>query len=297
MSLVKSYADGKADDEAFEGAIGMGVAAFGEAWLADLGVTAPVAYGPQPAAPGPQPSDWSAVPSRPVEPAGSAPAAASPTPLVSVTLPVERVELPALGLWLVALLVGGGVVLLIWTRSRRCPMTSMTARLRSIPTADRAGSGTARARLPDRRPARRRGPRVRYTTRERSPLIETATRLQQRQDELKARIAPAPSADPIDRACRRGFGRLVRRLNDQLEEARIAAGLIPLTGTGVVLQLEDSQEPVAPGAGRGRLPRRSAGPAVGRRGAVGSRRRGRCRQWRASRPRRARSSTSAPRSR
>ena len=119
VSLVKSYADGKADDEAFEGAIGMGVAAFGEAWLADLGVTAPVAYGPQPAAPGPQPSDWSAVPSQPVEPAGSAPAAASPTPLVGVTLPVERVELPALGLWLVALLVGGGVVLLIWTRSRR----------------------------------------------------------------------------------------------------------------------------------------------------------------------------------
>jgi Peptidase MA superfamily len=118
VSLVKSYADGKTDDEAFEGAIGMGVAAFGEAWLADLGVTAPVAYGPQPAAPGPQPSDWSAVPSQPVEPAGSAPAAASPTPLVSVTLPVERVELPALGLWLVALLVGGGVVLLIWTRSR-----------------------------------------------------------------------------------------------------------------------------------------------------------------------------------
>jgi hypothetical protein len=32
------------------------------------------------------------------------------------------------------------------------------------------------------------GPRVSYTTQERLPLIETATRLQARQDELKARI-------------------------------------------------------------------------------------------------------------
>ena len=38
----------------------------------------------------------------------------------------------------------------------------------------------------------------------------------------------------------------MQQLNDELEEARIAAGLIPLTGTGIVLQLEDSQEPVAP---------------------------------------------------
>ncbi len=37
-------------------------------------------------------------------------------------------------------------------------------------------------------------------------------------------------------------------LNDQLLEARIAAGLIPLTGSGVVLQLEDSLRPVSDGA-------------------------------------------------
>jgi uncharacterized protein YlxW (UPF0749 family) len=38
----------------------------------------------------------------------------------------------------------------------------------------------------------------------------------------------------------------VSELNDDLQEARIAAGLIPLTGTGMVLQLEDSLEPPAP---------------------------------------------------
>ena len=38
----------------------------------------------------------------------------------------------------------------------------------------------------------------------------------------------------------------MRGLTDELERARIAAGLIPLTGTGIVLQLGDSVEPPAP---------------------------------------------------
>lgn len=92
------------------------------------------------------------------------------------------------------------------------------------------------------------GPRVRYTTQERSPLVEIATELQARQEELKA--------DILDRRARiqelersgEGSAATVRDLNDQLLEARIAAGLIPLTGTGIVLQLEDSLEPVAPDA-------------------------------------------------
>ena len=92
------------------------------------------------------------------------------------------------------------------------------------------------------------GPRVRYTTQERTPLLETATELQAQQDALKIRIlqlradigaAEGQGAESAD---------LVRQLNTQLEEARIAAGLIPLTGTGMVLRLEDSQAPVPPGA-------------------------------------------------
>jgi uncharacterized protein YlxW (UPF0749 family) len=89
-------------------------------------------------------------------------------------------------------------------------------------------------------------PRVRYTSQERAPLVETATELQAQQEELKqtilglrARITDLEGADA-------GSAAVVSELNDQLEEARLAAGLIPLTGTGIVLQLEDSLAPVAP---------------------------------------------------
>lgn len=89
------------------------------------------------------------------------------------------------------------------------------------------------------------GPRVRYTTQERTPLIETATDLQAQQDGLKDRILEI--REDIQDAERAGQGSavLVRELNEQLQAARIAAGLIPLTGTGIVLQLEDSLEPTA----------------------------------------------------
>jgi uncharacterized protein YlxW (UPF0749 family) len=41
-----------------------------------------------------------------------------------------------------------------------------------------------------------------------------------------------------------GAAQTVRQLNAELQQARIAAGLIALTGTGIVIQLEDSREPV-----------------------------------------------------
>jgi uncharacterized protein YlxW (UPF0749 family) len=90
------------------------------------------------------------------------------------------------------------------------------------------------------------GPRVRYTTQERTPLVETANELQSQQDGLKDRILQLRAqiqgvenqgADSAD---------LVRQLNDELQNARISAGLIPLTGTGIVLQIEDSKAPVPP---------------------------------------------------
>jgi uncharacterized protein YlxW (UPF0749 family) len=128
-------------------------------------------------------------------------------------------------------------------------MTSMTARLRSIPSwqvtlgAALLGLGfLIAAQLAAE------GPRVRYTTQERSPLIETATQLQRRQDELKARILQLRDQIQTTEHAGEGSAQLVRQLNDELQRARIAAGLIPLTGTGIVLQLEDSSEPVAPGA-------------------------------------------------
>jgi len=128
-------------------------------------------------------------------------------------------------------------------------MTSMTARLRAIPTWQ-VTLGFALLGLGFLIAAQlaAEGPRVRYTTQERSPLIETATQLQTRQDELKARILDLREQIQGTEHAGEGSAELVRQLNDQLQEARIAAGLIPLTGTGIVLQLEDSQEPVGPGA-------------------------------------------------
>jgi uncharacterized protein YlxW (UPF0749 family) len=92
------------------------------------------------------------------------------------------------------------------------------------------------------------GPRVRYTSQERQPLVETASQLQQRQDELKARILELRSQIQSTEQAGQGSAALVKGLNDDLQTARIAAGLIPLTGTGIVLQLEDSVEPPAPDA-------------------------------------------------
>ena len=55
VALIASYADGRTDDEAFEAAIGMDMAAFDDAWLADLDAVVPVQHGPQPAPAGPRP--------------------------------------------------------------------------------------------------------------------------------------------------------------------------------------------------------------------------------------------------
>ena len=92
------------------------------------------------------------------------------------------------------------------------------------------------------------GPRVRYTTQERSPLVETASELQAQQDQLKQDILDLRGQIQATEGAGEGSAAVVRELNDALEQARIAAGLIPLTGTGIVLQLEDSLDPVAPDA-------------------------------------------------
>jgi hypothetical protein len=62
VALIRSYATGVTDDEAFETATGGDVAAFDAAWLDSLGVAVPDALGPQPGPPGPAPPDWLAAP-------------------------------------------------------------------------------------------------------------------------------------------------------------------------------------------------------------------------------------------
>src|SRR6185369_8849941 len=70
------------------------------------------------------------------------------------------------------------------------------------------------------------GPRVRYTTQERTPLVETAEQLQTQQDALKARILDLRAQIQATETQGEGAASLVKQLNGQLEQARIAAGLI-----------------------------------------------------------------------
>jgi hypothetical protein len=58
VQLIRAYAAGVTDDEAFESATGEGFEAFETAWLADIGAASPEAQGPRDAAPGPTPSAW-----------------------------------------------------------------------------------------------------------------------------------------------------------------------------------------------------------------------------------------------
>lgn len=58
VTLIRSYAEGRTDDEAFTAALGLDMTAFGEAWFKDVKAKAPTRYGPQPAPPGPVPSAW-----------------------------------------------------------------------------------------------------------------------------------------------------------------------------------------------------------------------------------------------
>jgi Peptidase MA superfamily len=80
IQLIRSYADGRTDDEAFTAAIGMDVAAFNDAWMADLGAAAPKRHGPQPAPPGPLPQAWGGptTPAQPGQPPSTAPSPADP---------------------------------------------------------------------------------------------------------------------------------------------------------------------------------------------------------------------------
>jgi hypothetical protein len=81
IGLIRSYAGGVSDDEAFNAALGVDVAGFEQAWLDGLGATAPVRHGPQPAPVGPLPEGWSgAAPNATIQPGatGAPPLAATP---------------------------------------------------------------------------------------------------------------------------------------------------------------------------------------------------------------------------
>ena len=89
VSLIRSYAAGRTDDEAFSAAIGVDVPGFEAAWLADLGATAPTRYGPQPAPSGALPPGWdgSIASAAPVPATSGAPQAAASGAAVAPSTP------------------------------------------------------------------------------------------------------------------------------------------------------------------------------------------------------------------
>jgi hypothetical protein len=123
VGLIRSYATGVTDDEAFEAALGVDLAGFEADWLASVGAAAPVRHGPQPAPPGPVPDGWSgAAPVPSVEPGTSgAPATAGPSsPLPAASDGAAGFLVPVL-VGLVALLLVLGIVIL---RRRSGPTTA-----------------------------------------------------------------------------------------------------------------------------------------------------------------------------
>lgn len=87
------------------------------------------------------------------------------------------------------------------------------------------------------------GPRVRYTSLERTPLVETALDLQAQQEALKAQVLDLRASIQDLEAAGQGGTAVTRTLNDELQQARIAAGLVAMTGPGMVIQLTDSTVP------------------------------------------------------
>lgn len=90
------------------------------------------------------------------------------------------------------------------------------------------------------------GPRIRYTSQERTPLVETALDLQAQQEGLKQQILELRAAIQELEATGQGGAAVTRDLNTQLEKGRIAAGLVALRGPGLVIQLSDSTAAVPP---------------------------------------------------
>lgn len=90
------------------------------------------------------------------------------------------------------------------------------------------------------------GPRVRYTSQERTPLVETVQDLQAQQDQLKQQVLDARAAIQQLEAAGEGGAEVTQELNAQLQNAQIAAGLVAMSGPGLVIQLSDSSLTVPP---------------------------------------------------
>jgi len=77
VKVLKQYTSGSTDDEAFSAGLGVDVAAFNSAWLADNGVTSSQTFGPQTAPAGPVPPGWTTSGGSQVGPGATPPTAGS----------------------------------------------------------------------------------------------------------------------------------------------------------------------------------------------------------------------------
>jgi uncharacterized protein YlxW (UPF0749 family) len=84
------------------------------------------------------------------------------------------------------------------------------------------------------------GPRIRYTSQERAPLVETVIGLQDQQNALKDRIRQLRAQIGDLEAQLPGSAALEKTLAADIERARIAGGLVQLTGPGIAFRLEDA---------------------------------------------------------
>ncbi|HET7031363.1 MAG TPA: peptidase MA family metallohydrolase [Candidatus Limnocylindrales bacterium] len=122
VKLIRSYADGVSDDDAFRAALGKDVAGFEADWLATLGAKAPVKRGPQPAPAGPLPAGWGAPqPDPSFEVVGSLPPVPPSSPTPGRTEPGLAQWLGSISLIGLALIAVIAVMVVRRTRSRELP--------------------------------------------------------------------------------------------------------------------------------------------------------------------------------
>jgi hypothetical protein len=119
VNLIRSYADGVSDDQAFMAALGVDAAGFEAGWLSDLGVDPPVPFGPKPAPLGPQPPGWGEAPVQ------TGPPVASPPPAGPVGAGTSSGAFEWIGLAVLAvvvLVILGGILVVARGLSRGQPL-------------------------------------------------------------------------------------------------------------------------------------------------------------------------------
>jgi hypothetical protein len=157
ISLIRSYADGVSDDEAFKAALGLDTAAFQAAWLDAYGAKAPVRHGPLPAPVGPLPAGWSgAAPVASIQPGASAPSGGTNSPIGEPTA-ADGVSLPlVLAFVVVGLLVVVAAIVVVGNLRRPAaasPGGASAAADSWVPTASPPDVATANPADPATRPA------------------------------------------------------------------------------------------------------------------------------------------------